>query len=151
MNPFAIDDTSDTPMWVKIRQRIIYLIESGFYKPGDKLPTVRALAADIHVNMNTISRVYLSLASDGYIESTRGRGAFVKEPPRGDGACVASDVSGVVDEFIESCRSMGLSLDDIQGYVTRRISQLKFEEGAKNEGGRGVIRIDPRLDRYHTA
>ena len=147
MKPFEIDETSDTPMWVKLRQRIIFLIESGYYKPGDKLPTVRALAAEVHVNMNTISRVYLSLANDGYIESTRGRGAFVKEPPQANDD-TTTEVSGVVDDFIDTCKSMGLSLDDIQEYVSRRISQLKYQSSAQ---GGNVIAIDPRLDKYHSA
>ena len=147
MKPFEIDETSDTPMWVKLRQRIIFLIESGYYKPGDKLPTVRALAAEVHVNMNTISRVYLSLANDGYIESTRGRGAFVKAPSQASDD-TTTEVSGVVDDFIDTCKSMGLSLDDIQEYVSRRISQLKYQSSAQS---RNVIAIDPRLDKYHSA
>lgn len=147
MKPFEIDESSDTPMWVKLRQRIIFLIESGYYKPGDKLPTVRALAAEVHVNMNTISRVYLSLANDGYIESTRGRGAFVKEPPQASDT-MATEVSGVVDDFIDTCKSMGLSLDDIQEYVSRRVSQLKYQSATKTGN---VIAVDPRLDKYHSA
>lgn len=147
MKPFELDESSDMPMWVKLRQRIIFLIESGYYKPGDKLPTVRALAAEVHVNMNTISRVYLSLANDGYIESTRGRGAFVKEPPQANDD-TTTEVSGVVDDFIDTCKSMGLSLDDIQEYVSRRVSQLKYQSSAQSDN---VIAIDPRLDKYHSA
>lgn len=147
MKPFEIDDTSNELMWVKIRHRIIFLIESGYYKPGDQLPTVRALAAEVNVNMNTISRVYQSLVSGDYIETTRGRGAFVKELPQG-GEGVASELGVVVEEFIGTCRSMGMGLDDIQKCVARRITQLKFKEDEKGKNRANVIQIDPRLDRY---
>lgn len=150
MKPFEIDDTSDELMWVKIRHRLIFLIESGYYKPGDKLPTVRALAAEIHVNMNTISRVYQSLVSDDYIETTPGRGAFVKELPQDDGG-VATELSVIVNDFISTCRGMGLGLDDIQRCVTRRITQMKFKEDEKGKARANVIQIDPRLDRYGDA
>ena len=39
--PFSFDESSDLPMWVQLRNRMAYLITSGFYKPGEKLPTVR--------------------------------------------------------------------------------------------------------------
>ena len=41
MFPFEIDATTDVPLWVQLRQRLVYLINSGYFKPGDQLPTVR--------------------------------------------------------------------------------------------------------------
>lgn len=74
---FELDENSSIPLWLQLKNRFIYLITSGYYKPDDKLPTVRGLAADIEVNYNTISKVYKSLEADGYIESKRRQGAFV--------------------------------------------------------------------------
>ena len=75
MFPFEVDPTSDLPLWVQLRNRIAYLINDGTLAPGDKLPTVRGLASEISINYNTVNKAYLSLVSDGYLESTRGRGA----------------------------------------------------------------------------
>lgn len=47
--------------------------------PGDQLPTVRGLAAEVEVNYNTVSKVYQSLEEDGYIVSKRRLGAFVAD------------------------------------------------------------------------
>ena len=44
--PFSFDESSDLPLWVQLRNRMAYLITSGFYKPGEKLPTVRKYAAE---------------------------------------------------------------------------------------------------------
>lgn len=68
---FEVDPTSDLPLWVQLRNRIAYLINDGTLAPGDKLPTVRGLASEISINYNTVNKAYLSLVSDGYLESTR--------------------------------------------------------------------------------
>ena len=79
MFPFEVDPASDLPLWVQLRNRIAYLINDGTLAPGDKLPTVRGLASEISINYNTVNKAYLSLVSDGYLESTRGRGVFVTD------------------------------------------------------------------------
>ena len=48
--PFEVDEGTDVPLWVQLRQRLIYLINSGYFKPGDQLPTVRGLASEISIN-----------------------------------------------------------------------------------------------------
>ena len=65
MISFKVDETSDVPLWVQLRQRIAYLINSGVLKPGEKLPTVRGLASEISINYNTVNKAYLSWVSDG--------------------------------------------------------------------------------------
>ena len=79
MFPFEVDPTSDLPLWVQLRNRIAYLINDGTLAPGDKLPTVRGLASEISINYNTVSKVYVNLESDGYVESVGGRGGFVRD------------------------------------------------------------------------
>ncbi|MFR5090795.1 MAG: GntR family transcriptional regulator [Adlercreutzia equolifaciens] len=56
-----LDAASSIPVWLQLKNRFIYLITSGFYLPGDQLPTVRGLAAEVEVNYNTVSKVYQSL------------------------------------------------------------------------------------------
>lgn len=127
MFSFDVDTTSDVPIWVQLRQRIVFLIESGVLKPGDQLPTVRGLASEISINYNTVNKAYLSLASDGYIESTRGRGAFVCDLDADATSETNEAVNLALDECIQACRDLGLSLDDVQVRMTRRIQQRKRE------------------------
>ena len=65
--PFTLSDQSDLPLWVQLRDRMAYLINSGFYQPGEKLPTVRKYAADLHIAYNTVSKAYMGLERDGYV------------------------------------------------------------------------------------
>lgn len=126
--PFEVDSTSNVPPWVQLSQRIAYLISTGYFKPGDKLPTVRALAAEVSLNFNTVNKAYLSLADDGYVESTRGRGVFVRSVDEELGKEHTQQIDRMLDDFISGCRDMGLSLDDIQQRVNRRVKQMKKDE-----------------------
>lgn len=148
MFPFEVDTTTDVPLWVQLRQRLIYLINSGYFKPGDQLPTVRGLASEISINYNTVNKAYLSLVTDGYLESTRGRGVFVRDLGADVGEEHAQEIDGILDDCVASCRDLGLTLDDIQNCMTRKIKQLKRDagEGSASDGeagGRGrIVEID---------
>ena len=107
MFPFEVDPTSDLPLWVQLRNRIAYLINDGTLAPGDKLPTVRGLASEISINYNTVNKAYLSLVSDGYLESTRGRGVFVTDLGAKMGAEGEGEADAVLDECIASLPRAG--------------------------------------------
>lgn len=128
MFPFEIDESSDLPLWVQLRQRLIHLIKTGYFKPGDQLPTVRSLASEISINYNTVNKAYLSMVSDGYLESTRGRGVFVRDYDAEMDEEYSQEIEGVLEDCIQACRDLGLTLDDVQKYMARKIEQLKSEE-----------------------
>ena len=110
---FALDDASSIPVWLQLKNRFIYLITSGFYLPGDQLPTVRGLAAEVEVNYNTVSKVYVNLESDGYVESIRGRGVFVRDiGSRGDDVLSVADTE--IEGCIRRCLALGMSIDDVK-------------------------------------
>lgn len=142
---FEVDPKSDLPLWVQLRNRLAHLITNGFYKPGDQLPTVRALAADISINYNTVNKAYLDLKSQGYIESSRGRGAFVREVDVEVDKEYSQQVGMIMDECVASCRELGMSLDDIAKCMDAKILQIKRGEGLANpedESGGRIITIE---------
>lgn len=143
MFPFEIDTTSDVPLWVQLRQRLVYLINSGYFKPGDQLPTVRGLASDISINYNTVNKAYLSLVSDGYLESTRGRGVFVRDLDTEVDEEYTNEIDGVLDDCVTACRELGLSLDDVQKCMAKKIKQIKIDEGMEPQVAPGAGRIVP--------
>ena len=99
--PFSFDESSDLPLWVQLRNRMVYLITSGFYKPGEKLPTVRKYAADLRIAYNTVSKAYMGLERDGYVTTVRGSGVFVN-----DSSAIlkpAPEVDALVEEFVKAC------------------------------------------------
>lgn len=129
MFPFEVDTTTDVPLWVQLRQRLIYLMNTGYFKPGDQLPTVRGLASEISINYNTVNKAYLSLVSDGYLESTRGRGVFVRDLDAEMDDEYSKEVDGILSDCVAACRDLGLSLDDVQVCMAHKIKQIKHDEG----------------------
>lgn len=76
-----IDPKSNTPIYRQIVEQIRNAIEVGVYRPGETIPSLRALAVEIRVNPNTVQRAYEELERQGVIESRRGIGAFVVDRP----------------------------------------------------------------------
>ena len=64
------------PIYQQLKDRLRQLILSGAVAPGEKLPSVRDLAADLAVNPNTIQRAYRELEAEGFLNSVPGKGSF---------------------------------------------------------------------------
>lgn len=71
------DFSSDIPLYMQIRNQIVIGIAEGNLTPGEKLPTVRALAEESGINMMTVSKAYNLLKQEGYITTDRRKGATV--------------------------------------------------------------------------
>ena len=76
---FSINLQSRQPISEQLYTRINQLISLGALKPGEKLPTVRALATSIGINPNTAAKAYQMLERDGIIYTVVGKGSFVRD------------------------------------------------------------------------
>lgn len=126
---FEFDEASDLPMWVQLRNRIAYLIASGYYKPGEKLPTVRKYAADLRIAYNTVSKAYMGLERDGYVATVRGSGVFVND--EGVSPKLAPEIDALVESFVKGCLEEGMAYDDIPKFVSSCVRRMK--EGHEKE------------------
>jgi len=79
----AIDFNSEAPIYTQLCDQIITGIAGGTLLPGEALPSVRRMAADIGVNVNTVNKAYAILKDEGYIAIDRRSGCSVsaKIPP----------------------------------------------------------------------
>jgi DNA-binding transcriptional regulator YhcF (GntR family) len=77
----VLDPQSPVPPYEQVRSQIAAAIDSGGLRPAAQLPTVRRLAGDLGIAVNTVARAYRELELAGLVE-TRGRqGTFVAGPP----------------------------------------------------------------------
>lgn len=76
---YVISQTDPRPLYLQVKEQIRHRIAVGELKPGDEIPSIRALAADIRVSVITIKRTYLELEREGVIQTRQGRGSFVAD------------------------------------------------------------------------
>ncbi len=75
----GINEYSDIPIYLQIRNQIVLGISDGRLMPGEQLPTVRGLAEEIGINAMTVNKAYQMLKQEGYIYTDRRNGAKVRE------------------------------------------------------------------------
>jgi DNA-binding transcriptional regulator YhcF (GntR family) len=76
-----VDRDAGVPVSTQLQWRLRSLIHEGTLGPGDRLPSLRDLAAAAGVNVNTVRAVYARLERDGLVASEQGRGTFVRTAP----------------------------------------------------------------------
>jgi GntR family transcriptional regulator len=77
MIEFRLDPTTGTPFYRQIIDQIKFGIASGKLLIGEQLPTVRALAVDLKVNLNTVAKAYKELEIQNILETQQGTGTFI--------------------------------------------------------------------------
>lgn len=115
-----IDLASPTPVYRQIADALRALMVEGALAPGDPLPTVRALAADLGVHHNTVAEAYRQLAAEGWLDLRRHHGARIKpreQPPPTAGA--AERFTQRLRELIAKGRAEGLAAHDIRAILER--------------------------------
>lgn len=74
---FIIKPQSRLPIFEQLKAQILEFISLGVLAPDDKLPSVRALAAELAINPNTVAKAYQELELQGYLYTVAGKGCFV--------------------------------------------------------------------------
>ncbi len=114
---YEINLQSPVPLYEQVYKKIISLVISGKLEPDEKIPSVRALAKDLCINPNTISKAYLQLENDKVIYSLAGRGSFVAEINLDD---FRNKILDQFDDIIKETINMGITKDELINYINKR-------------------------------
>jgi GntR family transcriptional regulator len=110
-----IDPSSHVPIYLQIADAVRAAVAAGVYRPGEALPSLRAMAIQVHVNPNTVQRAYDELEREGLIYSQRGRGLFVAERGTASAQSAAGDgVRRALDEAIRAGQVAGMNADQLR-------------------------------------
>jgi GntR family transcriptional regulator len=109
----VVSTSSATPIYEQIKRQVRSSILSGEVGPGETLPSLRQLAADLRVSVITVTRAYNDLAAEGLVHSEHGRGFVVLElePGRASAALLAR-VDDALREVRGAARHARLNLTD---------------------------------------
>lgn len=81
LDQWQIEYNSGIPVFRQIINHVCAMVAAGAFKPGDQLPTIRALSERLNVNPNTVAKAYRELELKGIIVSERGSGSFIQAQP----------------------------------------------------------------------
>jgi GntR family transcriptional regulator len=125
-----LDFRSGTPIYTQIVEQVKQQVISGQLKPGDQLPTVRALALELRVNFNTVARAYRQLDEAGIISTQQGRGTYILEvpPPERTDKLRQQALKALTRDYLGEAFRMGCSQDEINKVLKE---QLEIENITK--------------------
>ena len=103
---------SDRPIFSQIIEIIQKDIVSGVLGPGEKLPSVRTLAADASVNPNTVQRAFSELERMGLVYSQRTSGKFITEDVKMIEETKRDMARTLICNFLDNMEQLGFTKDE---------------------------------------
>jgi GntR family transcriptional regulator len=129
-----VDPSSVIPIYAQVVEQIRSLVASRVLRSGDKLPSVRELAATLRINRNTAAKAYALLESEGAIQTRAGHGCFVSETSRRwSREERIRRLERHLDRALVEAFHLEFPLDEVPGLLERRIRRFL---GTKTTGAR---------------
>lgn len=118
-----INMRSDVPIYVQIVEQVRQQVASGELKPGDQLLTVRALAADLRVNFNTVARAYRMLDEAHIISTQQGRGTYIldESPPERTKTLQTASLDALTRRFLEDASQLGFTAQQTVEFLAKKV------------------------------
>ncbi|WP_339256340.1 GntR family transcriptional regulator [Paenibacillus sp. FSL P2-0136] len=125
----GIEFDNNQPIYLQIMNYIKGEIITGKLKPGDKIPSVRELAAELQINPNTVQRTFQELERETIVETRRGMGRYVTGSEETILTVKKEMAQDVLDRFIRGMQELGFQGEEILTAVAENIHQRDQEQG----------------------
>ena len=112
-----ISNSTSKPIYEQITSQIKQMIMSGELKSGESIPSMRSLAKSLHISVITVQKAYEDLQKDGFIETTVGRGSFVRAENK-------EYIQEEKQREIESCLQKAIELSKENGISLSKLIEL---------------------------
>ena len=124
-----ISNSSGQPIYEQICRQIKGAVATGRLKPGEALPSIRALARDLRISVITTKRAYEELERDGYIYTVAGKGCFVSEQDLElQKEAGLREIEEHLQAAVDLGRQCGLTLEDLDNML-RVLSEEEYGTG----------------------
>src|SRR5215213_1015988 len=130
-----IDFRSGLPIYTQIVNQVQAQVVGGVLKPGDQLPTVRALAEELRVNFNTVARAYRLLDEARIISTQQGRGTYITEipPPKVTEQLRRESLQALTHRFISEAMHLEFSKTAISQMVKEQLKSWDKSDESDHE------------------
>ena len=130
-----IDFRSGLPIYTQIVNQIQAQVVGGALKPGNQLPTVRALAEELRVNFNTVARAYRILDETRIISTQQGRGTYITDvpPPNVTEKLRKESLEALTQRFLSEAMRLDFSKTEISQIIKEQLKTWHASE--ETDGG----------------
>lgn len=119
------DINTERPVYLQLIEQIQASIVSGYFKPSDKLPSVRDLAAEASVNPNTMQKALSELERSGLIYSNRTSGRFITSDMELIKKLKGQSAKALIVDFLEKMKQLGFDQEEVLSIITETIKEMK--------------------------
>jgi GntR family transcriptional regulator len=131
---FALDPGSGVPTYLQLVQQVEQALRLGYLKPGDRLPKVREVVADLAINPNTVLKAYRDLESKGLTAGRPGQGTFI------EGTLDQIDLAGLTGlrksllGWLSDAEASGLDQDGVVALFSSTLRDFAERRGVDSRG-----------------
>jgi GntR family transcriptional regulator len=130
MIEFHLDPSSGVPTYMQLVLQVKQAVRLGLLRPGDQLPKVKEVVAQLVINPNTVLKAYRELDIEGIIEGRRGLGTFVAARLPMPSVENHGSLQKSLRRWVESARAAGLDEETITAIFATTVRASFFEEAA---------------------
>lgn len=125
---FRLDPSSGVPFYRQIIDQVLLAVGDGRLKPGTQLPTVRQLAVDLSVNLNTVAKAYREMEIRGIVQTQQGTGTFVAARAGAKSREKRKALQDLLDRLIANAEALGVPMEDLVEALVERAEQARERE-----------------------
>jgi DNA-binding transcriptional regulator YhcF (GntR family) len=125
---FRLDSSSGVPFYRQIIDQVLLAVADGRMKAGTQLPTVRQLAVDLSVNLNTVAKAYREMEIRGIVQTQQGTGTFIAARTSTGSREKRKATQDLMDRFIANAEALGIPIEDLVEALAERADQARRRE-----------------------
>jgi GntR family transcriptional regulator len=126
---FRLDARSGVPTYLQLVNQVRQAILLGYLQPGDQLPTVRQVAADLTINPNTVAKAYRELEREGLAAARSGQGTFIQTTTASADPATYARLRRVLRRWVHEAHAAGLDHERVAAVMASVLEETAAGEG----------------------
>jgi GntR family transcriptional regulator len=131
---FTLDPVSGVPTYLQLVQQVEQAMRLGYLKPGDQLPRVREVVADLAINPNTVMKAYRDLESKGLTAGRPGQGTFIEGTLDQIDLKRLTGLRKSLNVWLSDAETAGLDNDGVVALFSSALRDFAERRGAATRG-----------------